>query len=150
MVLSKAPRKARRNSVLTKYNRSLMIVKIAEMVLAGSKRSDVVDYIHSTYNYSIRTIDDLICEANNYAATVFTDDEKKLKLRQIATLYEDIMFDDNEMSFAKLKAADQLSKLLKFYNPDIAVVNITNLNFSKLPLEALETISKFIPEKFDE
>lgn len=139
------PRK--RNSILTKYNRQLMIFAIAEMILKGKLRSDIVDYIHTTYNYSIKTINDLICEANNYAAKIFTEDERKLKLRQIAMLYEEIMFDDNEMSFSKLKAADQYSKLLKFYQPEVQINQNVNMNFDKLTDSQLKAIGNIICEQ---
>ena len=49
-------KKAHRRSILSKYQRSLMIIAIAEMILSGKLRSDIVDVIHNTYGYSINTI----------------------------------------------------------------------------------------------
>jgi len=142
--------KGHRKSYLTKYNRHLMILAIAEMILQGKLRSDIVDTIHTEYGYAIETCKDLITEAQNYAAKVFTEEEKKLKLRQISQLYEDIMYSQEEVSFAKLKAADQYSKLLKFYNPEIAIQNVTNVNFDKLDTQTLEQIGKIIEDKISE
>lgn len=141
----------RRNSVLTKYNRQLMIFAVAEMILKGKLRSDIVEFIHTEYNYRIDTIKDIIVEANNYAAKIFTEDERKLKLRQIATLYEEIMFSDIEPSMFKLKAADQYSKLLKFYQPDVQLTQNINMSFDKLSDSQLKAIGNIIiQEEIDE
>ena len=142
---------AHRRSILTKYARELMIVNIAEMILQGKQRSDIINTIHNTYNYSINTCKDLICEGQTLAAQQFTPEELQLAKRQIKAISEEIMFSPEELSFVRLKAGELLGKITGAFKPEIAIQNnIYNIDSKPMTDEELLALKAISQKKTDE
>ena len=140
-----------RRSILGKYQRSLMIIAIAEMILSGKLRSDIVDVIHNTYGYSINTIKDLLLEAQTYAAKQLTPEERELIKNQIIGVGQDILLKVDNDNFSRLKAGELLSKVLGFGKPEIAIQqNIyNNVDTSKWTDEECRAIVSITEKKKD-
>lgn len=143
---------AKGTSRLSKYGREVLILRIAEMIHGGVARADIVEYAHTEHNYSIKTINNLIAEANHVAAKVYSEEDKLIVKNQISALYESILFDDDEAAPYKLKAAEQYSKLLQFYNPEVQINNNTlNINAGeKLSDNVLDVIEEQLKLKKSE
>lgn len=132
---------ARKYQKLAKLQRRKMINEVAVMILKNKKRDDIVNFIVDKYQYSPKTTNDLICEAQAFAARKFTDEEVDLAKRQIYDLTQEIMNDEDEIGLSKLRAAELLGKLMKAFQPDVAIQNNTmNLNLSNLTTEELKQI----------
>jgi hypothetical protein len=116
--------------ILTKVSRDLMIDDISDMILKCKKRADIVDRIINHYGYS--TAKDIICECNKQIAKQFSSDEIKIAARKVNHLYEKTIEDDEMFIKWKLVAAEQLSKLMGHYKPEIQINNNTlNVNVEK-------------------
>jgi len=125
-----------------KVQRDLVLLELAEMMLKGRPRSEMVDVLINKHNYSINTTGDLISDAMKVAAKQFSTEEIDLAKRQIKQLSEDIMFDKEEFSMSRLKAAELLAKLMRAFQPEVAIQNntVNNLNFKDMSLQELKEL----------
>jgi hypothetical protein len=143
-------KKAHRRSVLSKYQRELMIIAVAEMILSGVSRSDIVDRVHVNYGYSVNTIKDIIVEAQTMAAKQFSPEEIKIVARKIDALYSRTLGDTEKSIMWKLKAADQWAKLHGLYKPDALIqININaelDKKLKEFTVEQLEDFDEIIEE----
>jgi hypothetical protein len=126
---STSVKKVERN-IYTKVSRDLMIDDISNMILHCRKRADIVDRIVNYYGYASGK--DIICEVNKLIAKQFSGDEIKIAARKVNHLYERTIEDEEMFIKWKLMAAEQLSKLMGHYKPEVQITNNTlNLNVEK-------------------
>ena len=126
---------------LTRMQREKMIREIGVLILKATPRSSIVEILVQKYNYSHRTTDDLIVEAQRAVAKSFTNDELEIAKNQIKHLCEATISDEEEFIMAKLKSAEILMKLMKLSGPETAIQNNTiNLNLNDLTLDELKKI----------
>lgn len=144
-VLPVIKKQAHRRSILSKYERELMIIAIAEMILTSKPRSEIIDEVHVTYGYSINTIKDLLTEANVVAAKSFDPEHIKTVANIIDSLYAGIIGKPDEFVMWKLKAADQWAKLHGLYKPDSLIqVNINQGLSEKLKVLTVNQLEDII------
>jgi hypothetical protein len=115
--------------------------ELVKMIYKNKPRSEMIEKVLS-YGYSESTVANILFEAQHMAAQQFSDEDVVQAKNQIKLLTEEIMWDDDEFAIAKIKAAELLGKLMKVFNPDIAIQNNTtnNLNLSELTPEQLKSL----------
>jgi len=130
-----------RPSVLSSIQRDIMMNEIVAMLYKCTPREKIEEYILSC-GYSRGSLKDLIAEATHLAAKKITTDEAELAKQQIKTLAETIMNDEDEFSMARIKAGELLGKLMRTFQPEVAIQNnvVNNLDMSKLTPEQLRII----------
>jgi hypothetical protein len=141
-----------RQEVVPTVMREKMMNEVVALLYKCTARQKIEAHILS-YGYSQGSLKDLIAEATKLAAKKITKDEAELAKLQIKTLAETIMNDEDEFSMSKIKAAELLGKLMKTFQPEVAIQNnvTNNLDMSKLTPEQLRMIME--PnngENFDE
>ena len=129
-----------KKSKLTKCERENMINELGVMILKCTPRPKLVEFLVEKYNYSPKTTNDLICEAQKSVAKSFTTEEVDIARAQIKALCEGIINDDDEIGLSKLRAGELLMKLMKINSPDIQVNNNTLLNLSGYSIEELKQL----------
>lgn len=130
-----------RVAVVTSTARDIMMNQVVALLYKCTSRQKIEEHILS-YGYSNATLKDLIAEATHLAAKKITKDEAELAKQQIKQLSETIMNDEDEFSMARIKAGELLGKLMRVFNPEIAIQQNTtnNLNFSELTPEQIKEI----------
>ena len=130
-----------RKEVVSVVVREQMMNEIIAMLYKCTERQKIEEHVLS-YGYSRGSLKDLIAEATRKAAKKITKDESELAKQQIKTLAESIMNDDDEFSMSKIKAAELLGKLMRAFQPEVAIQNnISNtLDMSKLSPEQIRAI----------
>jgi len=130
-----------RVSVVSSPVREKMMNEVVALLYKCTARSKIEEHILS-YGYSQGTLKDLIVEATRLAAKKITKDEAELAKLQIKTLAETIMNDEDEFSMARIKAGELLGKLMKTFQPEVAIQNniTNNLDMSHLSPEQLRMI----------
>lgn len=131
-----------RSPKLLGKKRELMLKDIGRMILKCRPRLEIEETLMTKYKYSWGTTADIICEAQRYVAKKFTDEEILIAKQQIKEMCESVMSDEDEISLSKLRAGELLGKLMKAFNPDIAIQNNTtnNINLSELTLSQLKEL----------
>jgi hypothetical protein len=121
--------------------REKMMNEVVALLYKCTARSKIEEHILS-YGYSQGTLKDLIVEATRLAAKKITKDEAELAKQQIKELAEAIIGDPEEFGMTKIKAAELLGKLMKTFQPEVAIQNnvTNNLDMSKLTPEQLRMI----------
>lgn len=126
---------------ITSFQREKMMNEVVTMLYKCTSRPKIEEHI-LTYGYSPSTLKDLIAEATHLAAKKITRDEAELAKQQIKDLAESIINDTEEFSMARIKAGELLGKLMRAFQPEIAIQNNTtnNLDMSKLTPEQIRAI----------
>ena len=121
--------------------REKMLNEVVALLYKCTPRPRIEEHILS-YGYSQGTLKDLIVEATRLAAKKITRDEAELAKQQIKSLAETIMNDEDEFSMARIKAGELLGKLMKTFQPEIAIQNniSNNLDMSKFTPEQIRAI----------
>ena len=133
--------KTKKKLALTRFQRQRMITEVATLILRNKPRDEIVEYIMKKYHYARQTTNDIIVEAQHEAAKTFTSQEIEIAKRQIKTMAEDIMFDPDEISLSRLRAGELLGKLMKAFQPEVAVQNNNlTLNLKDLTLNELKSL----------